>query len=194
MTEPRACDFLVVGAGMAGVSCGYELAAHGSVVVVEREGHPGFHTTGRSAALFSATYGNAVVRSLSRASRGFFDNPPEGFSPTPILSPRGTVYSAAAGDLAALDRMAQGAEGLLRRIDRAEILALVPIMKPDHAVAGLFEADACDIDVHGLLSGYLHGLKARGGVLVCDAEVKSARSSGGIGASKRLRVRSPHRS
>ncbi len=179
MTEPRVCDFLVVGAGMAGVSCGYELAAHGSVIIVERESHPGFHTTGRSAALYSATYGNAVIRALSRASRGFFDNLPQGFSPTPILSPRGSVYSAHVDDLAALDRIENGAEGLLRRIDQAEILARVPIMKPEHAAAGLFEADACDIDVHALLSGYLRGLKARGGVLVADAEVKSANSSGG---------------
>ena len=45
-------DFLIIGAGMAGASAAYELAAHGSVIVLEAEDRPGVHATGRSAALF----------------------------------------------------------------------------------------------------------------------------------------------
>ena len=62
-------DFLIIGAGMAGASVGYELAAGGRVIVLERESQPGYHSTCRSAALFSEIYGNAPVRALSRASR-----------------------------------------------------------------------------------------------------------------------------
>ena len=64
-----SADFLVIGAGMAGASAAYALAARGAVVVLEQEERPGVHATGRSAALFSETYGNGVVRGLSRASR-----------------------------------------------------------------------------------------------------------------------------
>ena len=78
------CDFLIIGAGMAGASAAYELtgpegAAGASVVVLEREEFPGYHTTGRSAAVYTASYGHPVIRALSAASRPFFDAPPAGF-------------------------------------------------------------------------------------------------------------------
>ena len=45
------CDFLVIGAGMAGASAAFELAEVGRVIVLEREEAPGYHSTGRSAAI-----------------------------------------------------------------------------------------------------------------------------------------------
>ena len=66
--DDGAYDVAIVGASAA-----YFLAPHARVVVLERETQPGYHSTGRSAALFSETYGNAAVRALSRASRAFFE-------------------------------------------------------------------------------------------------------------------------
>ena len=54
----QTCDVLVVGAGIAGASAAYELAPYASVVLLEREPQPGYHTTGRSAAVFAPAYGN----------------------------------------------------------------------------------------------------------------------------------------
>ena len=75
-TGPRPAlghfDVAIVGAGMAGASLAFELAPHLRVLLLEQESQPGYHTTGRSAALFSEIYGNATVRALSRASRAFF--------------------------------------------------------------------------------------------------------------------------
>ena len=53
-----SCDFLIIGGGIAGASAAFELAATGRVVLIERESQPGYHSTGRSAALYSETYGN----------------------------------------------------------------------------------------------------------------------------------------
>ena len=50
----QSCDVLVVGAGMAGASAAYELAPYARVVLLERERQPGYHSTGRSAAVFCA--------------------------------------------------------------------------------------------------------------------------------------------
>ena len=61
-------DFIVVGAGMSGVAVAAELARHAREALVEREAQPGYHATGRSAALFSELYGNVPVRALTRAS------------------------------------------------------------------------------------------------------------------------------
>ncbi|MGB6113932.1 MAG: FAD-dependent oxidoreductase, partial [Comamonas sp.] len=88
-------DVAIVGAGMAGASLGWELARAGvSVLVLERESQPGYHSTGRSAALFIETYGTEAIRALTRASRAFYETPPAGFANAPILTPRGVAYVA----------------------------------------------------------------------------------------------------
>src|SRR5947208_11405287 len=84
-------DFLVVGGGVAGASAGYFLAGHGRVTLLEMESAPGYHSTGRSAALFSEYFGNAVVRALTAGSRSFLAGPPPGFAEVPLLAPRGVL-------------------------------------------------------------------------------------------------------
>ena len=175
-------DYLVIGAGIAGASAGYGLAAHGRVALLERESQAGYHTTGRSAALFSETYGNAIIRGLSVGSRGFFRAPPEGFAAHALLSPRGALCVGRADQLAKLDAAAEEGRRLVasvRRIDRHEARNLVPALRPEAAVGAVFEPEAMDIDVHALHHGFLRGLKARGGRLITDAEVRGlARRSG----------------
>jgi len=169
-------DFIIVGAGIAGTSLGYFLAPHGRVLMLERESQPGYHSTGRSAALFSETYGSEQVRILSRASRAFLEHPPEGFVQTPILSPRGVAMIGHPGDeagieqeLAAMQRITPSVRGLTQ----SEVLAMVPVLRPDTTGAGILEPDARDIDVDALHQGFLRGFKQRGGRLVCDARVDS---------------------
>lgn len=58
-------DVVVIGAGMAGAGAAAELAATRRVVLLERESMPGYHTTGRSAALYAESYGNETVRALT---------------------------------------------------------------------------------------------------------------------------------
>src|SRR5471032_1112261 len=94
----KDCDFLVVGGGIAGASAGYALAPHGRVMVLEREDQPGYHSTGRSAALYMQGYGTAQVRALTVASWRFLNSPPEGFADHPILTRRGALLVAREGD------------------------------------------------------------------------------------------------
>src|SRR5690349_15609027 len=79
------------GAGIAGASVAYFLSEHATVLVLERESQPGLHSTGRSAALFSETYGSAQIRALTRASRPFLERPPRGFAEHALLAPRGAL-------------------------------------------------------------------------------------------------------
>jgi D-arginine dehydrogenase len=58
-------DFIIIGGGIAGASTGFWLSQHGKVVVLERESHPAYHSTGRSAALYTAAYGTPQVRALT---------------------------------------------------------------------------------------------------------------------------------
>ena len=168
------CDFVVIGGGIAGASAAYELAAHGRVVVVERESQPGYHTTGRSAAMFLATYGEPVVRAMAAASRAFLFDPPEGFAEHGIVSPRGLLAIARADQLDALDAVLvenSGTPGGVEKLDSAGACARVPVLRPDYVAAAMCVADAHAIDVHALHHGYLRGLRNRGGRVLTDAGV-----------------------
>src|SRR5271155_4824629 len=93
-TVATAADVIVIGGGIAGASAAYELAAFAAVIVLERERHCGYHSTGRSAASFTENYGSGVVRRLAMASRAFLQGPPSSFGPHPLLAPRGMITIA----------------------------------------------------------------------------------------------------
>ncbi|MGA1635331.1 MAG: FAD-dependent oxidoreductase, partial [Gemmobacter sp.] len=57
-----ACDFLIIGGGIAGISAAAALAPLGRVVVLEAEAALAYHASGRSAALYEPRYGNPAVR------------------------------------------------------------------------------------------------------------------------------------
>ena len=175
-------DAVIVGAGIAGASFAHALSPHAKVLLLERESQPGMHSTGRSAAMFMESYGPPQVRALTRASRGFYEQPPAGFADTPILSPRGALYVAWQGQEAALDALRAELEStgsVVSRIDAAECLHRVPVLCADGLLGGLLEVDAMDIDVHALHQGYLRRVKRAGGTLWCDAELQRAHSSAG---------------
>src|SRR5688500_19071652 len=102
-------DVVVIGAGIAGASVACFAAEHGRVIVLEREAHPGMHATGRSAAMYSASYGSAQVRALTRASRPFVDAPPAGLAAHPILKTRGALVSGSAAQANAVHALREGA-------------------------------------------------------------------------------------
>jgi D-arginine dehydrogenase len=170
------CDAIIIGAGIAGASAGHFLAASHRVVVLEREDQPGYHATGRSAALFTETYGNAAIRALTRGARRFFEAPPLGFSQAPLLAPRGLLYVGRADQQHTLDRRFTELSRLtqdVRRISREEALALCPILRDGHVTGALLEPRCMDIDVSALHQGFLAGVRAQGGRIVADAEVRS---------------------
>ena len=177
MNSKRA-DYLIIGGGIAGASIGYWLAPHASVLLLERESQPGYHSTGRSAALYFESYGPPQVRALTCASRGFLANPPAGFAEHPILSPRGALMVGAEGQEALLDEheaIVRSVSPLAQRLDAARARELVPVLRPERLAGAVYEPDAMDIDVHALHQGFLRGLRAHGGGVVCDAEVLSMR-------------------
>ena len=175
--EQARFDVVVIGAGIAGASAAYELAAAYRVALIEREEQPGYHTTGRSAALYTENYGNAVIRALTLASRPFFDRPPRGFSDHPLLTPRGTMLIASSEQEAACDAALAashgGDESSLSEIALGQALRLVPALDPNYVHRALFEPAAMDMDVHAIHHGFLRGFRARGGQIVLDAEVRA---------------------
>ncbi len=175
MSSAEQADFIVIGAGIAGASVAAELAGARQmrVVLLEMESAPGYHTTGRSAAIFAPTYGPPPVRALTRASAGFFRDPPQGFASHPLLSRRDILMLARAdqaNSLAALiDEVSPHAE--VAHLEGDALLDVQPLLRGGYAVSGMLDRGGYDIDVDALLQGFLRRFRAVGGRLVRDAEV-----------------------
>lgn len=166
-------DFLIIGGGIAGASTGYFLSRHGKVAVLERESHAGYHSTGRSAALYTVAYGTPQVRALTAASRAFFDNPPEGFVEHPILTPRGEMTVDFEGNPEELRRQYESALASvpeMRLLDADEACAIVPVLRREKVHGAMLDPSAADIDTDGLLQGYLRGIRRDGGSVQLDSE------------------------
>jgi D-arginine dehydrogenase len=176
MSEVAEFDALVVGAGIAGTSVAYFMSPHAKVCVLEREPFAGMHSTGRSAALFSETYGPPQVQALTRASRSFLERPPQGFTDSPILSPRGALIIAPDAQVRQIEAEFDAIRSHLRHVrllDEKENRNLVPVLLPEFARVGIFEPRAADIDVHSLHQGFIRGLKAHGSDLQCGVEIRA---------------------
>lgn len=176
-------DVLIVGAGIAGASIAAFLAPTHRVVLLEAESQPGYHSTGRSAAMFMESYGTPTIRALTRASRAFFEAPPEGFAAAPLLASRGALYvgtPAQRGMLEALAEELAPHAPTLRRLSAAEAIALVPVLKVAEIDGAVLDREATDLDVNALHQGFLRRAKAHGAQLICDARVEAIERKAGM--------------
>jgi D-arginine dehydrogenase len=168
----------IVGGGIAGASLAFRLAEAGrSVVVLEREDWPGYHATGRSAAMYEPTFGPPVIRALTRASGRFFHAPPDGFSPSPLVTDRGALMVAEPGDEAL---MAEALTWGYEEIAAADAYRLVPLLRPGAATGFLWDPATKDIDVDALMQGYLRAAKRAGTMFACALPVISASRQSGV--------------
>lgn len=172
-------DIVVVGAGIVGVSLAYRLAEHHKVLILERESHPAYHSTGRSAAMFMQAYGPPGVRGLTRASRAFLHKPPKGFCETPLVAPRGSLVLGFQGQEQALQdelKVLQASCPGLSSLSAPQCLEMVPVLQGQTLVGGVLDPNAMEVDVHTLHQGFLKAAKALGTQLWCKAELVQAQA------------------
>jgi len=171
-------DIVVIGAGIAGASVAAELAETQRVLLLEQEPQPGYHTTGRSAALFTVSYGPPIIRALTRASEAFYRAPPTGFTDANLLSPRGAMFIATADQRDEMAAAAQELKSSITMIDADQARQIVPILRDTYVDGAFVDKGASDIDVHTLHQAYLRQLRARGGDLRIRAQVTGLSQSG----------------
>lgn len=160
-------DCIVIGAGIAGASVAAALAGDASVAVLEAEPHAGYHSTGRSAALYSTLYGNATIRALTRASLGYLLTPPQGMVKDALLRERHTLFLVGAGQEALVPGFTADADVRERTtwLGADEVLARVPLLQRDHVAGALLDVTSADIDVDLLHQGFLRAARAAGAQL-----------------------------
>lgn len=175
-------DIVIVGGGIAGLSLA--AALHGrSVLVLEAEDQHGQHSSGRSAALFTRSYGNAIVRDLTVRSDAFFQAPPAGFADAALTAPRPCLYVASPGRLPELRRFVREVGTECPGIEIVERLDPNPWgvpLDPEVAGAGAVDRAAMDIDAHAFLTGFRNMAKRHGAVLSLSTRfLRAARSTAG---------------
>lgn len=165
MAGSKVYDYVIIGAGIAGASLAYRLQGRGSTLVVEAENQAGYHSSGRSAAMFMETYGTATIRALTRASKAFFECPPHLFCEHHVMTPRGVLYIARDDQEQLFNDTLLGLQQAGARVNTVsaeEVLKRVPCIRPEGLIGAIEENDAQDLDVHSILQGFLKGARQAG--------------------------------
>jgi D-arginine dehydrogenase len=173
-----AAEIAIVGAGIAGAGLAAAISAipgagEVSVLLIEAEDQPGYHSTGRSAAFWSESYGGPFIQPLTTASREFLEV--EGL----LRERRGLHLADEAGEAAlAAMRAELGGSVELQAVGRGEIERLLPGVRPGWERA-LLEPGCRDIDVAALHALYLARARRAGARIVTGARLTAAERVGG---------------
>jgi D-arginine dehydrogenase len=171
-------DIAIIGAGIAGAGVAAELAGDFKVVLAEQEDCAGYHSTGRSAAIFIRNYGNATIRALSNASAPLFEGADRALFRQPLLTQRGLLYVAGADGVDKHRELITSADGLCE-IDAGAAVAKVPVLRRETIAAAAYEEDARDINVAALHEGWLRKARTAGAGLLTGAPLLRAAYEGG---------------
>ena len=168
----QTVDFLVIGAGIAGLSAAARLARHGRVVVCEAERSPGVHASGRSAAFAHFDMDAPLVRALTAASMPLLEEP--GARRHPAL------FIALEEQESDLDRVEAGYREWqpdVRRLSSDEARSLVPVLREgkNGIIRALLDEAGRKLDAHALLEGHRHAVLAAGGEIATQSPVTSLR-------------------
>lgn len=177
-------EVVIIGAGFAGAATAYHLTQRGvnDILILEQESIPGFHSSGRNAAMVRQCVPDPDLAALARDGTAFLRELPRDW-PVPVSFKR--TGSLLLGSGASWIKLQNDAEtGRRLGID-------VELWTPDQAkrrVAVLKEAEFegavwCGsdgvVDIHALLSGYLKAAAGKGARIRYGARVQSIREIGG---------------
>lgn len=157
-------DFLVIGGGIAGVSAGSRLAELGTVALLEAESALGYHASGRSAALYEASYGLPATVALNLASGDYHSSANGGY-----LTPRGLLVVGHSNQSAEFSH--DMADLNLQSISVREAIEKLPILSSETVAFAGYHEVAWDIDTDRMIQDFAKGIRARGGIIALKAPI-----------------------
>jgi D-arginine dehydrogenase len=175
---PKTADVIVIGAGIAGTSVAWHLAPHLDVLVLEQGDQPGAEATAQNAGMIRRLGGHDCERALSMRTHRWLLDPPDDF-PEGIARTTGAVLGFAE-EMGLLD----GASVELRRAG----ISLETCLRPPELAPGMagcptlwawYLPDEQVADPHGLVTGFVRGLRRNGGRLACGVRVLDVAVEGG---------------
>ena len=166
-------DFVVIGGGIAGLSAAARLSAHGKVCVLEAEDALGYHSSGRSAALFEVNYGLHSTVALNRASEDYHRTHNGGY-----LTPRGLLIVAKPEEEAMFKADLDDLE--ITQIDLDDAFARVPILNPDTVAMAAYHDAALDIDTDRMMQDFARVVRANGGQVLTRQKVSGLQRNNSV--------------
>lgn len=164
-----AYDIVIVGAGMAGASLAAALDGKARILLLEAEAQAGYHTTGRSAAFWTESYGGPEVQPLTSASGAYLRE--GGF-----LSPRQALTIGRAGQESRVEEFARRFAALGVDVDllgRDALAERIPGLRGGWT-CGALEPSCSDIDVAALHAHFLARARSAGADLWTRARLADA--------------------
>jgi D-arginine dehydrogenase len=176
-------DYVVIGAGFAGAATAYHLTRLGvaDILLLEREAIPGFHSSGRNAAMIRQCVSDPALAELTRDGAAFLRNLPSDW-PVPVqFKENGSLLLGSGKGWEKLKQDANvdqslGIDVSLWTPDQAK--ARVPVLEDAEFDGAVWCATDGTIDIHGLLSGYLKAAASRGARVRYGSAVEAIRGGG----------------
>jgi glycine/D-amino acid oxidase-like deaminating enzyme len=157
-------DFLIIGGGIAGTSAGARLSELGTVTLLEGESALGYHASGRSAALYEASYGLPTTVALNIASGDYHRTANGGY-----LTPRGLMVLGKADQAELFDH--DVTDLALDVITLDEAREKLPILNPETVAFAGYHAAAWDLDTDRMIQDFAKAIRAKGGSVITNAQV-----------------------
>jgi D-arginine dehydrogenase len=176
MNRKSNFEAIIIGCGIAGASLAYFLTERGmgDILIIEREDQPGYHATGRSAAVLVEMDLVPSVQALKILGAQFLRNPPEDFSENPLLRQSGILIMFQGELWDQAQAMAPGLEEagvVVNTLSGDDVETMVPVLSHANFDGALFLPEDGQLDVHELLWSYLRHARRGGAVLHCGEEV-----------------------
>ena len=177
-------EFVIIGAGFAGAATAYHLTRRGArdVVILEQESIPGFHASGRNAAMLRQCVPDPALASLTRSGADFLRNLPSDW-PEPIdFKQNGSLLLGSGASWQKLQRDAEtgrgvGIEVVLWSPEQAK--RRVPVLQSAQFEGAIWCGSDGIIDIHALLSGYLKAGSNHGARIIYGAKVQRISKAAG---------------
>jgi D-arginine dehydrogenase len=177
-------DYVIIGAGFAGAATAYHLSRRGarSILILEQEAIPGFHSSGRNAAMVRQCVPDFALDELTREGANFIRNLPDDW-PEPVqFKQNGSLLLGSGKGWEKLQQDAKvglgvGIEMELWTPDQAK--RRVPLLRDAEFDGAAWCGTDGIIDIHALLSGYLKDATAKGAKLSYGAGARAIERHGG---------------
>ncbi len=170
-------DAVVIGAGIAGLATGAELARARSVLVLDDQPTHATQSSARSASSWIPRYGADAVGPLTIASREWYASGGAGFVERSLLAIRPTLViardPASAGLRAAV-------ESGMEAVDASTALEHFPPLRQDVVGAAALDRRSADIDTPVAIEAFKAQLEAAGGVLQVGTATQAIRRDRGV--------------